>query len=128
VDEKATILLVDDEIDLLESIAELLTLDGYQVLSAQSGSEGLTLMDQRIPDVIISDVMMQPMNGFEFFGAVRQNPAWISIPFIFVSAHDLRSDPRMAVALGAGGFLPKPFNPIDLLEIVESHLKRIRGL
>ncbi len=127
---KATILIVEDDFNLLQGFQEILELQDYNVLAASNGAEGLKIMrtSEAAPDLIVSDIMMPAMNGYEFFDAVRSEMRWAAIPFIFLTARSDRADIRLGRSLGVDDYLTKPFNAEDLLDILESRLKRRREL
>jgi two-component system sensor histidine kinase/response regulator len=127
---KATILIVEDDINLLQGFREILELQDYNVLAASNGRAGLTIMQncEEPPDLIVSDIMMPIMNGYEFFDAVHTESRWAAIPFIFLTARSDKSDIRLGRSMGVDDYLTKPFNAEDLLDILESRLKRRREL
>src|SRR5690349_4564364 len=100
-----TILLVDDDPGILDSVADLLTFSGYHVLTANDGTTALPVMDEYQPDLIISDIMMQVMNGYEFFEAVRSNPRWAAIPFIFLTAKGQQKEVAIGQRMGVDAYL-----------------------
>ncbi|MFC1959744.1 response regulator [Chloroflexota bacterium] len=126
VDEQATLLVVEDDVHLLQGIRDILEIEGYQVLTAASGLDGLNVLGDlpAPPDLIISDIMMPRMNGYEFFEAVRATDDWVEIPFIFLTAKGEKQDVRQGRRLGADDYIVKPMDPEDLLVIVEAKLKR----
>ncbi len=124
VEVKPVVLVVDDDPILLSSVADILRVGGYDMLTAANGLEALTVMHRQTPDLILADVMMPEMDGFAFYQAVRDNPEWAPIPFIFLSALGEQSDVRRGYTLGADHYLVKPFEPEDLLIAVESRLRR----
>jgi len=126
--QSAKILVVDDESVIRDSIAEILQLHGYQVLTAGNGIEGLDVIRQDIPEMIISDIMMPEMNGYQFYQRVRSNPEWLWIPFIFLSAKGEGEDIRFGKELGVEDYLKKPFDADDLLAAVIGCLKRFHQL
>lgn len=120
-----TILVVEDDIALLEGVRDMLELAGYRVLTACHGQEGLQVLEtQPLPDLIISDIMMPRMNGYEFYDAVRARPEWVAIPFIFLTALGEKSDIRLGKQLGADDYIVKPFDEEDLLVAVNAKLRR----
>jgi two-component system sensor histidine kinase/response regulator len=123
-DLKATILIVDDDPVVQSSVADILRIAGYGYLTAVNGIEALQLMEQQRPDLIVADIMMPEMDGYELYEAIRENPAWIPIPFVFLSAKGEQKDIRKGYGLGADHYLTKPFEPEDLLTIVQARLKR----
>ncbi len=124
----ATILLVEDDASILNGMADLLQLFdiGYEVrvLKASDGMQGLARMAENVPDLIISDIMMPRLNGFEFLGKVRENPAWVHIPFIFLTAKGKKQDILEGRRSGAELYITKPFVSSELLELVKSQLDR----
>jgi signal transduction histidine kinase len=123
-----TILVVEDDIHLMEGIREILELDPYRVISASSGIEALEILrnERHTPDLIVSDIMMPKMDGYQFFEAVRSVPEWLTIPFIFLTAKGEKADIRLGKAMGADDYVTKPFSAEDLLVAVSAKLKRHR--
>jgi signal transduction histidine kinase len=120
-----TLLLVDDDLAILEGVADLLGLHGYNIITATDGTEALQAMRRQTPDLVISDIMMREMNGYQFYEEVRKNPAWTMLPFIFLTARGQTIDIRRGHSLGADAYLTKPFEPEDLLIAVRARLKRM---
>lgn len=122
------ILLVEDDRSLLNGISDLLELAdiGYdiRVMTAETGLAALAIMKTQTPDLIISDIMMPMMNGLEFLGRVRENPEWINIPFILLTAKGTKQDRREGRMGGADLYITKPFSSSDLLELVKTQLDR----
>jgi len=108
------ILLVDDEPDLLEGLKLRLEVGGYRVLTADNGLTALEVLAETRPDLIISDIMMPVMDGFDFFQAVRSDSRWLEVPFIFLSGSDTKEDVRYGKLLGAEEYVVKPFDPEEL--------------
>ncbi len=123
---KATILVVEDDLRLRESICDILSLQEYQVLSAHDGLSALDLMRSCPvpPQLIVSDIMMPEMNGYELFEAVRNETAWTAIPFIFLTAKGERQDVLAGKSMGADDYIVKPFEINELLVVVEAKLRR----
>src|SRR5688572_521102 len=126
--DSATILLVEDDQSLLDGISDLLEVAdmGYQVhaLTASNGRAGLARIAEETPDLIISDIMMPLMDGFEFLAEVRKNPAWIHIPFIFLTARGEKRDIQEGRSSGAELYITKPFDNDELLQLVKGQLDR----
>ncbi|MCI0645619.1 MAG: response regulator [Chloroflexi bacterium] len=124
----AVILLVEDDQSLLDGISDLLEVAdiGYDVtvLTASNGKVGLEMMAERMPDLIISDIMMPHMDGFQLLQHVRQNPAWLHIPMIFLSARGTKRDILEGRLIGAELYITKPFDNDELLDLVKSQLDR----
>ncbi len=122
--QRPTILVVEDDPNMLEIIAFLLEDDGYEVFLASSGETALFLIQQDRPDLIISDVTMPGMDGFDLYERIRARVDWAQIPFIFLTARGQRADVRKGMELGADDYLVKPFEPEELLAAVKVRLAR----
>jgi DNA-binding NtrC family response regulator len=118
----ANILIVDDEIDMLETIAYNLERAGHAVVRARSGAEALERLVPA-PDLIISDVMMPGMDGLEFCAEVRRRRATALTPFLFVTARGQAGDKYEGLRVGADDYVTKPFNLSDLLARVNGRLQ-----
>ncbi|AKD58225.1 response regulator [Spirosoma radiotolerans] len=118
------LLIIEDEDQIRHNLVELLTLSGYEVASASSGLSGLALASQRPPDLILCDIMMPQMDGYQVLEAIRRNPGLAHLPFVFLTAKSDMVDLRRGMSLGADDYLTKPFMIKDLLAAVESRLKR----
>jgi DNA-binding response OmpR family regulator len=125
-DRKEIILVVDDEEPLREYIRQCLDLDEYQVLIAKNGVEALNILQAQPVDLIVADIAMPRMNGYQLYEHVVENPEWVAIPFIFLTGRALDSDIRYAKELGVDDYLTKPFMPDDLLAAVRGKLLRMR--
>ncbi len=123
-----TILLVDDDPAILEGVVDLLRFYGYNLITAIDGKTALELMQGQTPDLIISDIMMPEMDGYEFYEAVRSNADWAPIPFIFLTARGQTVDVRRGKSLGVDDYLVKPFEPEDLLIAIRTKLQRVRDI
>jgi signal transduction histidine kinase len=119
-----SILVVEDDVLMAEGIADILSLEGYQVETAPNGRAALVKMQASTPDLILSDIMMPEMNGHEFCTLVRANPSWRTLPFIFLTALGQKLNHRKGLELGADDYLAKPFDPDDLLVAVRARLQR----
>jgi signal transduction histidine kinase len=120
----ATILVVEDDTSTREMIVFLLEGEGYRVLSAEHAMAALTLLESKRPDLIVSDINMPGMDGFEFCRQVRAQTQLSQIPFLFLSARAQRIDIRRGMGLGADDYLTKPFETEDLLSAIEIRLTR----
>ena len=123
-----TVLVVDDQRTLLKALEFCLISGGYRVVTADNGQSGLKIMGDISPDLIISDISMPEMDGFDFFQTVRSDARWVEIPFIFLTANGEAEDIRYGKLLGAEEYLVKPFNPKDIQAVVEAKLRRARQL
>ncbi len=125
----ASILLVDDEVDWLDTVSLILETTGYRVLTAANGVEALAVLQTQTVDLILSDVSMPQMNGYQLYKYVRQNPQWALITFIFLTGRrTLDSDIRKRKKLGVDDYLTKPIHFENLLSTVNGKLKRARQL
>jgi CheY-like chemotaxis protein len=120
-----TILLIEDSDDIRETTAELLELANYQVLTAENGKIGIEMALRQKPDLVICDIMMPVLDGYGVLHIFGQNPQLQHIPFIFLTAKTERSDLRKGMEMGADDYLTKPFQEIELLNAIESRLRRI---
>ena len=125
---KETILIVEDDLHLMEGIREILEIHGYEVWTAPDGQAALELLEQRkkLPDLILSDIMMPRLDGYQLFQAVRANPEWVKIPFIFLTAKGERDDVMLGKGMGSDDYIVKPFEAQELLTVIEAKLRRIR--
>ena len=122
--ENKRILIVDDEDDIRELLSYHLTKCGYNVVSAENGKVALTELE-KIPDLMVVDIMMPEMNGLEFCEKIRDNPETKNIPLIFLSARDTEIDEIYGLNSGADDYLKKPVS-LKLLESrIQSLLRRI---
>ena len=123
----AHILVVDDEMDVLSSIAQVLEDDGYEVSTADNGVNALAAMDQRLPDLLVLDIVMPEMHGVEVCRRVRANPFTAKVPIIFLTAKGRPSDIAEGLDAGADDYLLKPFDVIELQARVRAVLRRAPG-
>lgn len=118
------ILIVDDNVKILENMAELLVLAGYRVITADSGIKGLDLVRSNHPDLILCDIMMPDLDGYGMLRVVQNIPEMTGVPFIFVTAKSDKADFRKGMDMGSDDYLTKPFTGDDLLRAVEARLKK----
>lgn len=116
------ILMVDDEPDLIKIVHARLAAYGYEFISAESGLEGLDKAEKEKPDLILLDVMMPHMHGFDMLSKLRDNPTTASIPTIMLTARDDTKSISKAKDLGAKDYITKPFNLEALLDSVQKYL------
>jgi len=127
---KPLVFLVEDNEDLLYTIKLSLETNNYRVLSARNGKEGLRVLSQQdeIPEIIISDIMMPEMDGYEFFSKISKNPHLNRIPFIFLTARTSPREIKFGKLLGVDDYLTKPFREEDLLTVVAGKINRNRKI
>jgi two-component system alkaline phosphatase synthesis response regulator PhoP len=118
------ILIVDDERDIVQTFQDRLEMEGYTTISAANGKEGLEKAIREKPDVILLDVIMPDMDGFEMLEALRKYPEGEECTVIMLTVRSHREDVARAEAYGAEGYLVKPFDLDELLEKIESVLKQ----
>jgi len=124
----ATILVVDDEPAMLQAVAQMLRAHEFHVLTAEDGLQALQVLAGQSPDLIITDIMMPRMNGYQLYERVSANPSWVWIPFLFLSGKSDEADLRFGKELGVDDYLTKPVEPEDLLAAVLGRLKRFGQL
>jgi len=122
------ILIIEDDIALQETICELLEMQGYQVETASNGIEGLEILNNKELDLVICDVNMPLMNGYETVKKFRESEHNIVVPFFFLSALSTMEDLRTGMDLGADDFMTKPFENKELLKIVKRLLSKYSGV
>lgn len=118
------ILVVDDDPTLCQAVALVLEEAGYPVQAAFDGAEALQLLAERPFHLILADIEMPNLNGYQLLQAVRQNPMWQSVPLVFLSGRKFDSDIRFGKQLGVDDYLVKPLSVPDLLATVEGKLLR----
>jgi signal transduction histidine kinase len=122
-DKKPQILIVDDESYARQTIEMLLLKESYELFFAEDAHEALAQLDDEVPDVILSDVMMPNMDGFELCQRIKRNPKWNHVPIILVTALDSKQDLARGLEAGADDFLHKPINGLELRARVRSMLR-----
>lgn len=115
------ILVVDDEIDIVDFIGDYLAAEGYDVIKAYDGIEALEKVRKAHPDLVVLDIMLPGMDGFE---ACKQIRAESTIPILMLTAKDRDVDKIVGLEIGADDYIPKPFNPRELIARVKAILRR----
>ena len=121
------ILVIEDDANIRESLVELLEMKSFTLLSADNGTDGLKLAQEQVPDLILCDVMMPGLNGYEVVEAIRKDSRLAKLPFIFLSAKAMDSDVEYGKNLGANSYLTKPFRAQDLFSVVDDLLDNNSG-
>jgi CRP/FNR family cyclic AMP-dependent transcriptional regulator len=119
------ILLIEDNEDIRNNTAEILELSNYKVIVAENGKSGVEMAVEYHPDLIICDIMMPVLDGYGVLHAVHKTDAIKNTPFIFLTAKTERNDFRKGMELGADDYITKPFSGTELLNAVDSRLKKI---
>jgi CheY-like chemotaxis protein len=122
------ILLIEDNEDVRENTAEILSLANYKVVVAENGKVGVELALQEKPDLIICDIMMPELDGYGVLHILSKKPETANIPFIFLTAKTEKTDVRKGMNMGADDYLTKPFDDTELLNAIETRLKRTEML
>ena len=115
----ARVLAVDDDPTILRLLQVNLEMEGHDVLTAENGQSALEVIRAERPQVVLLDVMMPEMDGFQVCEAVRADPDIADTPIVFVSARAQQADLDRGYASGADGYITKPFDPLDLIETIE---------
>jgi DNA-binding NarL/FixJ family response regulator len=121
-----TILVIEDQPVMRHKTVTILKMEGFEVLEARDGEEGIRLALEELPDLILCDIMMPGRDGYEVLQAVRVNRATATTPFIFLTAKGEKPDLRAGMNLGADDYLVKPTPRTDLLEAIEARFDRQR--
>jgi len=118
------ILVIEDTLDVRETLEEVLELSGYEVATAEDGTVGVSKALKNPPDIIICDVMMPKLDGYGVLNILSKKPATADIPFIFLTAKADKADLRRGMNLGADDYITKPFYKDELLQVIETRLKK----
>lgn len=119
------LLVVDDEPNLLRAVAVCLRAEGYEVTTARSGAEALMRVAEAVPDLIVSDIRMPGMDGYQLARQMRASSRTALVPIIFLTAKDETSDRIEGFRSGVDAYLVKPFEPDELLAVIKSILSRV---
>lgn len=118
------ILLIEDNPEIRENTSEILSLAGYDVSTAENGKIGVDIAQKTKPDLIICDIMMPELDGYGVLHILNKNEETSAIPFIFLTAKTEKTDIRKGMTLGADDYLTKPFDDTDLLNAIETRLRK----
>ncbi len=118
------ILIIEDETDLRESLAEIIAMHNFKTITAENGIEGLEQIEEELPDLVLCDVDMPGIDGYGVLEALRQNPKTMTIPLIFITGKNEWNYMRMGMKLGADDYLTKPFTGTELLNAIAVRLER----
>lgn len=118
------VLIIEDNTDIRENVVEILSLSGYDVFDAEDGTKGVALATKNQPDVILCDIMMPGIDGYDVFEILNNQDETKTIPFIFITAKSERTDVRKGMEMGADDYLTKPFDATELINAIETRLKK----
>lgn len=122
------ILVVEDDTVVRENLRDLLESEGFEVLSAENGDEGFKIAFEKLPDLILSDIRMPIVSGFDMLKKLQDNITTSDIPFIFLTAKVEHDEIRKGMTLGADDYLLKPYKRNDLLSAIDARLKKKRKI
>jgi CRP/FNR family cyclic AMP-dependent transcriptional regulator len=122
------VLIIEDNSDVRENLAEILTLSGYEAIVAENGKAGTALAQAELPDLILCDIMMPELDGYGVLHILSRQSTTADIPFIFLSAKAEKDDFRKGMSLGADDYITKPFDDVVLLQTIENRLKKSERL
>ena len=123
--DKKTILVIDDVEENVDIITQKLKAIGYNVISAYEGNTGLSLARQEKPDLVLCDIMLPGIDGWEILAAIRRDENIDKVPVILMTAYttiQFRGERRRAIELGATDYLKKPFDLSEMVELVQRHI------
>ncbi len=118
----ATILVVDDEPNIVLSLEFIMQNEGYDVRIAKDGEEALLAIKEKVPDLVLLDIMMPAMSGYEVCQRIRANPEWKDIRIVMLTAKGREVDQEKGMAMGADDYITKPFATRDLIARVKMNL------
>jgi len=118
------IVVIEDEPDILEVLCYNLEREGYEVFASLDGAEGLLLIEQKMPDLVLLDLMLPSMDGLEICRQLKMNQRTLHIPVIMVTAKGEESDVVLGLGIGADDYIPKPFSPKELIARVKAVIRR----
>ena len=118
------ILIIEDNLEVRENTAEILELSNYEVLTAENGKIGVEIALKTLPDLIVCDIMMPVLDGYGVFHLLSKHDETSIIPFIFLTAKSEKADFRKGMEMGADDYITKPFDGIELLNAIETRLKK----
>jgi two-component system alkaline phosphatase synthesis response regulator PhoP len=124
--DRKRILVVDDEIYIVHILEFTLTMEGYEVLTAADGEEALRRLEQDRPDLVVLDIMMPKVDGYEVLRRIRADEEFRQLPVILLSAKGRPIDRETGLEIGADDYIVKPFSPRRLLEKIQDLLERAR--
>ena len=115
------VLVIEDEAPIRRNLARLLTAEGYRVLTAPDGVNGIVIAREQLPQLILCDILMPRMDGYQVLEALRSDAGTAAIPFVFLTASADKDDRSRGLASGARDYVTKPFKLAELLAVVRKH-------
>ena len=122
---KKKILIIDDFAALLDEVSEFLSLEGYKVYTAKDGAEGIQKAIQYLPDLILCDIEMPIMNGYDVYRTLEKIPDTATIPVVFLTAKATPQDFRFGLSLGVDDYLTKPFTIEELTATIKKRIEKL---
>ena len=123
---QVTVLVVDDDPVILKLLEVNFEMEGFRVLTAVDGGDGLRQARTKLPDIVISDVMMPKVDGLELATALKSDPKTADLPVILLSARAQSADVQRGLDVGVDEYVTKPFDPLELVDLVLSVLDRVK--
>ena len=121
------VLIIEDEAPIRENIIETLELNNFDVFSADGGETGIEILRNQQVDIVVCDIMMHGIDGFEVLRTVREDLSMTDLPFIFLTALADKQVHERAYQMGVDAFITKPFSYVQLLESIEKLLKKVNS-
>ncbi len=124
----AKILVIEDELDQAMSLKYILEFNGFETILAKNGKDGVDLALQELPDLVLTDINMPVMNGYEVLKSLCSKPETYVLPVLFLTAISLKEDQRLGMELGADDYLTKPYTSSEIINAVKARLNRDSGI
>jgi len=128
VNRKKRVLIIEDDRGLVKTLYNLLIIEGYDVITSENGESGIRMAFDEKPDIIVSDIVLDRISGYDVLRILKANANTASIPFIFLTGKVKEKERAYGMELGADAYLDKPFEYQTLLDSVNQFLKPIQGL
>lgn len=122
------VLVVEDELDLLEEISDMLRFEGFDVLKASSGEDGVSIARENHPDIILCDIVLPGITGFDVIDQLKRDDQFAMVPFVFITARTERVSHRLGMDMGADDFIIKPFTRSELINSVKARLEKVKAV
>jgi DNA-binding NarL/FixJ family response regulator len=123
-----TVMLIDDDEKLLESLCKYLESKEFKVLTAHSSETGLSVLEKIIPDILIVDIMMPQKSGYDFIISIKTSKRLRAIPFIFLTAKGMTQDRIKGYRLGCRAYITKPFDPEELISLIKNNVSQNKNI